>query len=158
MHRANIYNYVLDSLSNILNNGLEYYKDKDQNLYNELEQISKYIKDKSIIEEDKKIVVSKKNIANNIPDFVINDLEKFINRMAQINIDVLNIQSNKSLYYEDCSINKIGEPLNEQDDEIVEPFISSSIEEDTNTIEISVNEQEEQTIPPKKSILDIFKW
>ena len=39
----NIFNCVIDSINNIINNGMDYYRDKDINLYNKIASIKIYV-------------------------------------------------------------------------------------------------------------------
>ena len=79
MHRTNIYNYVLDSLDNILRNGLDYYKDKDQELYSKLNDILTYINDNSRLKIDNEFSKNKVDtIKNDIPDSVKRILDNMV--------------------------------------------------------------------------------
>ena len=131
MHRVNVYNYVLDSLNNILKNGIEYYDGKDKEIYNKLLMISKFIKDNSDISEE---VIIKEEKCIDIPNPVIEEVNKYLDKVSKINIEVLNI--NKSLY------------INNKES------IDINVNNEYNTI----NEKKEQDVPSKKTILDIFKW
>lgn len=166
MYRVNVYNYVLDSLNNILDNGLDYYKDKNEELYNRLEQISNYVKDNYLATENNIVEETNKVLYYDIPDSVYDILRKFMNKIAQINIDVLKIESNKSIYYEENTYVKSKEPLIEIEEEFTEQSKCCSTDEvdiidEISTVEdtdINEDEEEEQDAPPKKSILNIFKW
>ena len=131
MHRVNVYNYVLDSLNNILKNGIEYYDGKDKEIYNKLLMISEFIKDNSDISEE---VIIKEEKCIDIHNPVIEEVNKYLDKVSKINIEVLNI--NKSLY------------INNKES------IDIKVNNEYNTI----NEKKEQDVPSKKTILDIFKW
>lgn len=176
MHRTNIYNYVLDSLDNILKNGLDYYENVDEELYDKLNQISNYIKDNSKLEKQEIVVSNKEeNIKyDNIPNKVLDITKAFIKKVTEINIAVINLESDRCLYYgenkKEVSLGqetKLEETSSSDNsiiayEEILEDnvFIPEAIDisEDSIEVDCAKNEKEEQDVPPKKSILDIFKW
>ena len=131
MHRITVYNYVLDSLNNILKNGIEYYDGKDKDIYNKLLMISEFIKDNSNIPEE--VVIPEKKCID-ISNPIKEEVNKYLDKVSKINIEVLNI--NKSLY------------INNKES------IDIKVNNEYNTI----NEKKEQDVPSRKTILDIFKW
>lgn len=146
MHRVNVYNYVLDSLDNILKNGIEYYDGKDSEIYEKLLMFSKFIKDNSSIQE--KTVIKEKVKCNNIPDSVQILVRDYLDKVCKINIDVLN---NKK----EITNTTIIENNNQEKKELIEESIDISVNNEYNTI----NEKKEQIVPSRKSVLlDLFKW
>lgn len=73
MDNTNVYNCVIDSVNNILKNGLDYYKDKDSNIYDKIDLIYKYVNKYKIQKNNK---FSNKRIKKSIDDNFLDELYK----------------------------------------------------------------------------------
>ena len=139
----NVYNYVVSSMTNILNNGIEYYSDKNSEIYVRLLEIKRFINQEvkfKSIDEEKPKKVEKKVVKTNIVDernVVDKDLlDGFMKKIMDIKISVLNLETDLPLYYnyrdsslEEDNIKK--ELLSTEDIEVKEEPVINEIHNDT---------------------------
>ena len=99
MHKENnIYNCVIDSVNNILQNGIDYYVDKSDEYCNKLKEIYEYVNTKEPVVESNNTKVIK-HINSNIPKEVYTSLNDYINKILDIKISVLNLENDYELYH-----------------------------------------------------------
>ncbi len=75
----NIFNCVIDSINNIINNGMDYYRDKDINLYNKIASIKIYVNKYRILNKNIKFSYKKKDINDNYLDSILKIKESILN-------------------------------------------------------------------------------
>ena len=75
----NIFNCVIDSINNIINNGMDYYRDKDINLYNKIASIKIYVNKYRILNKNIKFSYNKKDINDNYLDSILKIKESILN-------------------------------------------------------------------------------
>lgn len=111
-----VYKYVIDSVNDILKQGISYYDDKDNELKNKLINLYDYINGKQSLEETINEDVSVKKESNMIePNITIDEgccnvndasakeisalTDSFMGKMTDIRISVLNLENDLSLYH-----------------------------------------------------------
>lgn len=75
----NIFNCVIDSINNIINNGMDYYRDKDINLYNKIASIKIYVNKYRTLNKNIKFSYKKKDINDNYLDSILKIKESILN-------------------------------------------------------------------------------
>ena len=159
-NEKNIYDYVITSMNNILDNGLNYYSDKNDSIYDRLADIKNYInKDFEFKVEEKesqKIETTNDNMSSVSDSKIFDDYKK---KIMDIKISLLNLETDLPLYYkyddsnEDVvdeekikvEIEESVEPAEEIIDDVKEePVIDTEVHED-----VFVNKGD-------KSLLDLF--
>ncbi len=116
MHKEdNVYDYIINSINNIITNGISYYADKDIDKINRLMDIYDYINDyeEPIIDINHGLnTIEDINIDPTEGDIIISDeskgeikalIDDFMSKMTDIKIAVLNLENDLSLYYNNLS-------------------------------------------------------
>lgn len=117
MHREdNVYDYIINSMNNIITNGISYYADKDKSKLNHLMHIYDYINSdiESIIDinnevntiEDIKVETTSIELHDDFIDVIKPLVDKFMSKMTDIKIAVLNLENDLSLYYNNSSYDR----------------------------------------------------
>lgn len=117
MHREdNVYDYIINSMNNIITNGISYYADKDKNKLNHLMHIYDYINSdiESIIDinnevntiEDMETETTSIELRDDFIDVIKPFVDKFMSKMTDIKIAVLNLENDLSLYYNNSSYDR----------------------------------------------------
>ena len=141
MENDRIYKYVIDSINNIVKNGINYYSDKDEKITGRLQDILNYIN--NIPESTEKEKVDDTIESVNTEEFKANEelneiIQNFMKKVTDIKISILNLENNLSNYY-NPSIEKNDEELILDDDIISDNDISIENYED-NDNDISIDE------------------
>ena len=141
MENDRIYKYVIDSINNIVKNGINYYSDKDEKITGRLQDILNYIN--NIPESTEKEKVDDTIESVNTEEFKANEelneiIQNFMKKVTDIKISILNLENDLSNYY-NPSIEKNDEELILDDDIISDNDISIENYED-NDNDISIDE------------------
>ncbi len=141
MENDRIYKYVIDSINNIVKNGINYYSDKDEKITGRLQDILNYIN--SIPESTEKEKVDDTIESVNTEEFKANEelneiIQNFMKKVTDIKISILNLENDLSNYY-NPPIEKNDEELILDDDIISDNDISIENYED-NDNDISIDE------------------
>jgi len=126
-----IYEYIVNSINNIITNGISYYADKDSDKLNRLLDIYDYINDDAVaiidiesnnieennvdeaveelpvIETIEPKVEKKINDDSTIVQEVSDIMDDFLSKMSDIKIAVLNLENDLSLYYDNKLSNEL---------------------------------------------------
>lgn len=147
----NIYNCALESVNNILQNGIDYYCDKNSIYYNKLKEIYDYV-NKNIEPTKYNIIPEYKSKKNNLPDEVYTLLNNYINSILEIKVSVLNLEDDSDLYYNVCN-------YEEKKDNSKEEVISTqTFDEENNSLENDNVSSKDVYVPnnDNKEILNLF--
>ena len=141
MENDRIYKYVIDSINNIVKNGINYYSDKDEKITGRLQDILNYIN--NIPESTEKEKVDDTIESVNTEEFEANEelneiIQNFMKKVTDIKISILNLENDLSNYY-NPPIEKNDEELILDDDIISDNDISIENYED-NDNDISIDE------------------
>ena len=126
MHKEDsVYDYIINSINNIITNGISYYSDKDIDKINHLMDIYDYIngnidtiididtEEELDIADDKIEELSKFDNIIQINDQIAEQVKRltddFMNKMTDIKINILNLENDLSLYYDSTSDDVIKE-------------------------------------------------
>lgn len=156
----NIYDYVINSMNNILKNGIEYYKDKNKDIYKRLLDIHEYINHDFVFEFEKT------KVNNEISEQVTHDrdiisdelLSDYMKKIMDIKISILNLENDLSLYHKySDNIEFVENKINYN--EVLEFNKPIEIKEDIKEIEYKeeVEYCDEFNPNEKKSLLGLFK-
>lgn len=181
----NVYKYVLSSINSILEHGIDYYNNLDDNLKNKLMDVYEFINKEIKDNDDTKsctLMIGESNsdkVTSNTKEIkALTD--SFMNKMTDIKISVLNLENNLSLYYseedtniqedhDDLEITGIIEPITKLNDDLETTNIIAPISDvdiiNTETLDIEKTEDmDDESLPNtdagtgnNKSIFDIFK-
>ncbi len=147
----NIYNCALESVNNILQNGIDYYCDKNSIYYNKLKEIYDYV-NKNIEPTKYNIIPEYKSKKNNLPDEVYTLLNNYINSILEIKVSVLNLEDDSDLYYNICN-------FEEKKDNSKEEVISTqTFDEENNSLKNDNVSSKDVYVPnnDNKEILNLF--
>lgn len=119
MHKENnVYDYIINSINNIITNGISYYVDKDIDKINRLMDIYDYVNGdvESVIAIDNDINCEEEVVDDKIEECTqldniikVNDqvveqvkrlTDDFMSKMTDIKINILNLENDLSLYYD----------------------------------------------------------
>lgn len=118
MHKEdNVYDYIINSMNNIITNGISYYADKDIDKINRLMDIYDYINrdiepisdinnELDTVEDMMFEPVKKEDnikLSNESMDKINTLLNTFMSKITDIKIAVLNLENDLSLYYNNSS-------------------------------------------------------
>lgn len=157
MYNEKIYDYVIESINNILVNGIEFYG-KEENIFEQkLKDMYEYINSNKDITKDESIELVNRNFAKkvNMPDRVYKLITEYLRRVSDIKISILNLEDDLTLYH--SNVIEFNNKSNDQD-------ISSKTNDNMNMDDNKMKSEsvcnidvDSITNDNKKSILDLFR-